>query len=77
LLTNVFNPEVVILGGYFARLAPWLAATVEAELAARAAAPQGGGCRIAPATLGADSAVLGAAARTLDHIDEGNLPEPI
>jgi predicted NBD/HSP70 family sugar kinase len=75
LLANVFNPEVVILGGYFARLAPWLLPAAEAELAVRAVAPHAGGCRIVPATLGAESAVLGAAARILDDIDDGQLPD--
>lgn len=75
LLTNLVNPEVVILGGYFAPLAPWLSAAVEAELTLRTVAPQAGGCRIEPATLGTESAALGAAARVLDHIDAGHLPE--
>ncbi|GAA4671559.1 ROK family transcriptional regulator [Phytohabitans rumicis] len=75
LLANIVNPEVVILGGYFAPLTPWLLATVEAELAVRTVAPQAGGCRIAPATLGTESSALGAAARILDHIDAGHLPE--
>lgn len=74
-LANLVNPEVVILGGYFAPLAPWLTAAMEAELVQRTVAPRAGGCRIAPATLGADSAALGAAARSLDRIDEGHLPE--
>lgn len=73
-LANLVNPEVVILGGYFAPLAPWLTAAMEAELVRRTVAPQAGGCRIAPATLGADSTALGAAARALDHIEAGQLP---
>ncbi|MFC0529860.1 ROK family protein [Phytohabitans kaempferiae] len=74
-LTNLVNSEVVILGGYFAPLAPWLIPSLEVELAHRTAAPRAGGCRVAAATLGTDSTALGAAARVLDHIDSGQLPE--
>ena len=75
LLSNVVNPQVLILGGYFAPLAPWLEPAMAAELALRTVAPQAGGCRIAPAALGAESATLGAAARVLDQIDTGHLPD--
>jgi predicted NBD/HSP70 family sugar kinase len=77
LLTNVVNPEVVILGGYFTPLAPWLSTTMAAELASRTVAPRAGGCRIEPAALGTDSTTLGAAARALDQIDAGDLPAPV
>jgi predicted NBD/HSP70 family sugar kinase len=76
LLANLLNPEVVILGGRFASLAPWLLASAEATLTERTVAPRAGGCRIVASTLGAGSAALGAAARVLDHIDAGHLPEP-
>jgi predicted NBD/HSP70 family sugar kinase len=76
LLTNLLNPDVIILGGRFAPLAPWLLASAEAALTARAVAPHAGGCRIVASTLGAGSAALGAAARVLDQIDAGHLPEP-
>jgi predicted NBD/HSP70 family sugar kinase len=75
LLANLVNPEVVILGGHFAPLSPWLLASAEAALTERTVAPQAGGCRIAPATLGTESAALGAAARILDNIDAGHLPD--
>jgi predicted NBD/HSP70 family sugar kinase len=76
LLANLLNPEVVILGGRFASLAPWLLASAEATLTERTVAPRAGGCRIVASTLGAGSAALGAAAGVLDHIDAGHLPEP-
>src|SRR5665811_576922 len=38
-LINVFNPEVVVLGGLFGRLYPFTAASMEAELDRRALRP--------------------------------------
>jgi predicted NBD/HSP70 family sugar kinase len=75
LLANLVDPEVILLGGHFAPLSPWLLVCAEAALTERTVAPQSGGCRLAPATLGTESAALGAAARVLDHIEAGHLPE--
>lgn len=75
LLANLVNPDVVILGGRYAPLAPWLLDTAQMALTQRTLAPHAGGCRIATATLGTESAALGAAARVLDTIDAGDLPE--
>ncbi|MEJ3750847.1 ROK family transcriptional regulator [Actinomycetes bacterium KLBMP 9797] len=75
LLANLVDPTVVILGGYYAPLSPWLVPAAEAALAERTVAPRAGGCYIAPATLGTEAAALGAAARILDHIDAGHIPE--
>jgi predicted NBD/HSP70 family sugar kinase len=75
-LANLVNPEVVILGGYYAPLARWLLPAAEAELRARAVAPHAGGCRLAVSTLGHSAAALGGAARILDAIDAGQLPRP-
>ena len=76
ILTNLLNPEVVILGGYFVPLAPWILPSAEAELAARAIAPDAGGGRLAVSELALDAAAIGAAARVLDTVDAGELPEP-
>jgi predicted NBD/HSP70 family sugar kinase len=60
-LVNVFNPQVVVLGGLFGRIHPFVEERLRAELT-RLALPQ---CwevvEIVPATLGADAALLGAA----------------
>ncbi|MFI6320593.1 ROK family protein [Nonomuraea sp. NPDC050556] len=74
ILTNVLNPEVVVLGGYYVPLAPWLLPAVEAEVRARTIAPDAGGSRIVASTLGLDAAALGGAARVLDSVDSGSLP---
>lgn len=60
-LVNIFNPQVVVLGGLFGRIHPFVEERLRAELT-RLALPQ---CwevvEIVPATLGADAALLGAA----------------
>ncbi|MBB2909621.1 putative NBD/HSP70 family sugar kinase [Streptosporangium becharense] len=74
LAANLLNPEVVILGGYYVPLAPWLLPAVEAEMRGRMIAPDAGGCRVVASTLGYDAAALGGAARVLDSVDSGRLP---
>jgi predicted NBD/HSP70 family sugar kinase len=60
-LVNVFNPEVVVLGGLFGRIHPLVEATLGAELD-RLTLPQSRAVvRVAPASLGVDAALLGAA----------------
>jgi predicted NBD/HSP70 family sugar kinase len=76
ILANLVNPEVVVLGGYFVPLAPWLLPAAEAELAERTVAPRAGGCRIVASTLGPAAAAVGGAARVLDDVDAGHLPSP-
>src|SRR5690606_816709 len=61
-LANLLNPDVIVLGGYYVPLAPWLAARAEEEMRSRAVAPGGGGCRLEVSTLGYGAAALGAAA---------------
>lgn len=75
-LANLLNPEVVVLGGYFVPLAPWLIPAAEAELRARSIAPEAGGTRIVASTLDLGAAAAGGAARVLDAIDSGRLPTP-
>jgi predicted NBD/HSP70 family sugar kinase len=76
ILTNVVNPEVVVLGGYFVSLAPWVMPAAEAEMRARTAAPDGGGCRLTTSTLGQNAAATGGVASILDTVDSGRLPAP-
>ncbi len=74
ILANLLNPEVVILGGYYVPLAPWLLPAVHDELSDRVIAAEAGGCQVVASTLGHDAAALGGAARVLDSIDSGRLP---
>ncbi|MGW4465818.1 ROK family protein [Micromonospora sp. NPDC004704] len=73
-LGNLVNPEVVLLGGYFVTLAPWLLPAAETELAARTVAPDAGGTRLAASALGPGAAAVGGAARALAMVDAGRLP---
>jgi predicted NBD/HSP70 family sugar kinase len=60
-LVNVFNPQVVVLGGLFSRLHPLVGATLGAQLD-RLALPQAReAIRVVPAALGVDAPLLGAA----------------
>jgi glucokinase len=76
LLSNVVNPEVVLLGGYFVPLAPWLMPAAEAQLRAGTVAPDAGGCRLTASALGQVAAAIGGAASILDAVDAGTLPVP-
>jgi predicted NBD/HSP70 family sugar kinase len=73
-LSNVVNPHLVVLGGYFAALAPWLVPAAEAEMAERTVAPNAGGTRIVVSTLGHAAAATGGAAEILNSVDAGALP---
>ncbi|HUR07831.1 MAG TPA: ROK family transcriptional regulator [Nonomuraea sp.] len=74
ILANLLNPQVVILGGYYVPLAPWLLPAVQAEVRERTIAPEAGGCQVVMSSLGYDAAALGGAARVLDSVDSGRLP---
>ncbi|MBE1590193.1 ROK family protein [Nonomuraea angiospora] len=74
ILANLLNPEVVILGGYYVPLAPWLLPAVQDEMDDRVIAAGSGDCQVVASTLGHDAAALGGAARVLDSIDSGRLP---
>jgi predicted NBD/HSP70 family sugar kinase len=76
MLAELLDPQVVVLGGSFATLAPWLLPAVEAELTARAAAPGAVGCRVTASTLHPDAAALGGAMLALDRLEAGKLPAP-
>jgi predicted NBD/HSP70 family sugar kinase len=73
-LASLVNPEVVVLGGHFVTLAPWLLPAAGAELAAL---DDGGGpaagCRLLASGLGHDAVAVGAAARVLDSVDSGQI----
>jgi predicted NBD/HSP70 family sugar kinase len=61
-LTNLLDPEAVLLGGYFAPLTEWLKVPIEAELETRALAGRRMRCRVLPARLAGEAAVRGAVA---------------
>jgi predicted NBD/HSP70 family sugar kinase len=59
ILVNVFNPRVLVLGGYFASLGDYLLEPVLGELGARVIAPDA--CDVALSTLGFTAAARGGA----------------
>ncbi|GAA1276162.1 ROK family protein [Sphaerisporangium rubeum] len=73
-LANVLNPQVVVLGGYYVALTPWVLPAAREELSRLSFAPEAGGTELVASTLGYGAAALGAAARLLDSIDSGRLP---
>ncbi|TQN41999.1 putative NBD/HSP70 family sugar kinase [Blastococcus colisei] len=67
-LINVFNPQVVLLGGYFAVLGRFLTEPMAAELRQRVFGPDLAGARIVLSTLGFTAAVRGGAHVALESV---------
>lgn len=62
-VTNLLDPEAVVLGGVFAALAPWLSPAVSAALEAHAVHPT-----LLVSSLGPDAAVRGAAGSVIRRV---------
>jgi predicted NBD/HSP70 family sugar kinase len=60
-LVNVFNPRLVVMGGLFGRIHPYVADSLQRELDRRALPASRMLVRIVPAMLGVDAPLLGAA----------------
>ena len=60
-LVNILNPRLIVLGGLFGRIHPFVTPTLEHELDRRALAAPRRLVRIVPASLGEDAPLLGAA----------------
>ncbi|MEU8381828.1 ROK family transcriptional regulator [Streptosporangium sp. NPDC048865] len=71
ILANLFNPRVIVVGGYFATLAEWLLPHAQAELERLVVAGPANHCRFVASDLGFGAASRGAASmvvnRLLDH----------
>ena len=65
---NIVNPEVIVLGGYFAELAPWILPAATRELTARLLDPEPGNCRLVVSELGFTAAARGAATDIVDRV---------
>jgi predicted NBD/HSP70 family sugar kinase len=65
---NLLNFQAVVLGGFFAQLATWLASPIARELDAHVLASDWGIPRLLPSTLGPEAAVRGAAALSLRRV---------
>ncbi len=67
-LVNVFNPEVVVIGGAAAAAGELLLAPARSVLAARALRPQRDEARVVPAHFGTDAGIVGAAALAVTEL---------
>ncbi len=67
-VVNIFNPEVVVIGGGVIAAGELLLEPVRAVVAERALSPSKEHARILPARFGAESGMLGAATLALDGI---------
>jgi predicted NBD/HSP70 family sugar kinase len=65
---NLLNFQAVVLGGFFAQLATWLADPIARELETHFLASEWGVPRLLPSTLGPEAAVRGAAALSLRRV---------
>jgi predicted NBD/HSP70 family sugar kinase len=68
ILVDVLDPDLIIFGGYYGRLGPWLREVVEAELRAAVFAPDIGGCRPEFSGLGFAGPLLGGAQSMLESV---------
>ena len=60
-LVNLFDPDLVVLGGLFARIHPYVERAVEERVAGRALAAPRALVRVVPSILGIDAPLIGAA----------------
>ncbi|HEX2075994.1 MAG TPA: ROK family transcriptional regulator [Geodermatophilus sp.] len=68
ILINVFNPQVLVLGGYFAVVGRYLMEPLIAELRPRVLGPELAGARVVLSTLGFTAAVRGGAHVALSSV---------
>ena len=67
-LINIFNPELVVMGGALSLASPWLLPAIREALHQRVLAPMLEKVNVIPSTLGLDSCVMGAVAMVLDDV---------
>ncbi|WP_419999603.1 ROK family protein [Streptomyces boninensis] len=70
LLTDVLNPRVVVLGGYFTHIGDLMLERVREVVRGRVIAPEAGGCEVVLSTLGFTAAARGGAFLALDAVYE-------
>ena len=72
-LVNMFNPELVVIGGALTACSRWMIPTIERILGSNALPPLRGRIRVEVSPQGENACVLGAVASVLDNV----LHEPI
>jgi glucokinase len=70
-LVNIFNPEVVVLGGGVLGAGELLLAPARREMAARALRPSRDQARVVPARFGGEAGMLGAAVLAFERLEGG------
>ena len=70
-LVNVFNPELVVIGGGFAEAGELLLDSARKVVSEWALSPARDEVRIVPAELGSDAGLIGSALVAFDALDEG------
>jgi glucokinase len=70
-LVNVFNPEIVVVGGGFAEAGELLLGPARKVVAERSLVPARDVVKIVPAELGPEAGLVGAALVAFDALDEG------
>ena len=68
---NIFNPELVVIGGGFARAGDLLFEPARKFVAARALAPSRDEVRIVPALLGVEAGLIGAGLVGFEALQRG------
>lgn len=68
IVVHLVNPQVLVLGGYFSKFAPFLWDSFEAELRDLVMPLQLDGCTVAVSTLDGDAALRGASALLTDEL---------
>jgi glucokinase len=71
-LVNVFNPELVVIGGGFGRAGDVLLEPVRRVVGENALAPMGDVVRIVPAVLGVEAGLVGAGIVGFEALDSAN-----
>jgi predicted NBD/HSP70 family sugar kinase len=67
-LANLFDPQVIILGGYFASLADWILPAAREALEAGTLARSGDNLHLATSTLGFTAAAQGGAIHAIERV---------
>ncbi len=67
-LANVFDPQVIILGGYFADLGAWVLPVAQEALEAGTLARTGEHLHLATSTLGFTAAAQGGALHAIERV---------
>ncbi|WP_405141248.1 ROK family transcriptional regulator [Sphaerisporangium sp. NBC_01403] len=68
IVVNLFNPRVIVVGGYFATLAEWLLPHAQAELERLVVAGPAAQCRFTASNLGFGAASRGAASMVINQL---------